>query len=169
MINNREVERAVLTGLTAWLQPRYDKHVELVRANQPSPIPAYPYIAYTVVTPLAQKGGTFSKAPDGTFYKPAAQTWSIVVNSDDHDEAQTVAQLCHDFLAQAGSTYLGDAGIVVSTVGDITNRDNFITIEYEKRQGFDFTLALVNHVETTRAEMSGVIETVVWPQENIGG
>ncbi len=149
MIDNRAVERAVLEGLGTWLGP-WERPVQLVRANQAGTIPPYPYGAYTVTTPLGPVGGTFCVAEDGTFYKTAYQTWSLTIISDDHDEAQTVAQMCHDYLAQAGNTYLSDAGIVVSRVGNINNRDNFISIEYEKRQGFDFTLALTNRIETTQ-------------------
>lgn len=159
MTDNRKVERDVLKGLTVWLGAGFSKPVTLIRANQTGPIPPYPYGAYTVTTTQQEQPGTYSEEGDGSFAKPVKQIWSMVVVSDDHDEAQTVALLMTDYLGQAGGTYLTDHGIVASKVGNVTNRDNMITIEYEKRQGFDFTLLLINRIETSRTEMGGQIET----------
>lgn len=45
----------------------------------------------------------------------------------------------------------------ITEVGDIFNRDNMITIEYEYRKGFDCVLNLMNYVSQS-AEMIETFE-----------
>ncbi len=163
MVNSRLIEQTILAGLAGYLQKKRPRNTELVRANQTGPIPPYPYVAYTVTTLLAQKGGSYCQAQNGELFKSAAQTWSLTVVANDQEEAQEVAMLCQEYLAVTGDAELGDAGIVVAKVGGLGCRDNLMAIEYERRLGFDFTLTLVNRVSATREEMNGRIDRVEWP------
>lgn len=164
MIDARAIEIAVVDGLKAYVSTT-DRPCEVVRANQTAPVPSYPYIAYTITTPLQSRAGTFSVASGGVRFREATQTWSFTVQSDDADESLNVALKAWDWFAIVSNVYLGDNGIVVQQVGNVNNRDNLITIEYEYRNGFDVTLNLINAVKMTEAEIGGYIETAEPTQE----
>ena len=157
MFDMRDNEITIVDGLKAYLSTE-EKPCELVRANQTGPIPAYPYGAYTVTTPAQYRGGTFSIAEDGTRYKSVLQIWSFTFQSDDYDECMNIALRAYDWFQLAGLTYLNDHDITVRGVGNINNRDNLITIEYEHRNGFDVTFGLLHTIGVTEEELGGYIE-----------
>lgn len=161
MTEFREMERVVLVGLSQWLREEReasDRPVTLVRRNQVGPMPEYPYIAYTVITPKKEKGGTYSVDWDGSLVQPFIQVWSFTVQSDEEEECTEIAMLAHDWLIQVGNTYLSDRGIVVQTAAAISNRDNLLTLQYEYRQGFDATFALLNRIVKRPEEVDGWID-----------
>lgn len=133
---------------------------EVVRQHQVAEIPPYPYVAYTVTTPVNQKIGTYSVAEDGSFYKDILQTWSFTVQSDDQDEAMTLALRIYDFFSAVGLTTLADNKISVARVTAVNNRDNLITMEYEYRSGLDVTFSLLYVIAPDPEFGSGVIETI---------
>lgn len=158
MIDARAIEKIVVDGLKVYVSTT-DKPCEVVRANQTGPVPPYPYVAYTITTLAQSRSGTFSVAPDGTRFREFTQTWSFTVQSDDADECANVALKAWDWFMKVGCVYLSDNMVVVQNVGNINNRDNLITIEYEYRSGFDVAFNLLNTVTMSEAEIGGYIET----------
>lgn len=158
MIDYRAIETLIVDGLTAHLTSK-GYNCPVIMANQTSPTPDYPYIAYTVTVPVAANMKGYSIAADGTRYKPIAQTWSFTAQSDDDVEAVNVAMEAYDWFALAGNTYLSDNNIIAQRVGNISNRDNLISIEYEYRQGFDVEFLLMHTLDSAECETAGFIET----------
>lgn len=158
MYDAKAIETAIVSGLKEYVSAG-GRTCEVVLANQAGPVPKYPYIAYTITTPVQYRGGTYSEAEDGTKYRPLLQTWSFTAQSDSMDESVETAMRAYDWFAVAGLTALNDADVVVSSLGNINNRDNLITIQYEYRNGFDVTFRLLHTVEMTDAERGGIIET----------
>lgn len=118
---------------------------EVVKSNLANArIPPYPYISFTVLNTDTKKG-TYSVS-GGQRYMPFAQTWSLTAQGDDDNKTQLAAMKAKDWLEEAGRLYLNDRGIVVQSVGAITNRDTLLTIEYEYRKGFDVVLSIMNVV-----------------------
>lgn len=159
MIDARGIEKIVVDGLKAYVSTP-DKPCEVVRANQTGPVPPYPYIAYTITTPVQSRSGTFSVAADGTHYMAYMQTWSFTVQSNDADECLQTVLRAYDWLRLAGVVYLHDNGITVRNIGNINNRDNLITIEYEYRNGFDVTFRLMHTVNLTDDQSGGYVDRV---------
>ena len=157
MIDARSIEITIVEGLKKYLS--VNRPCEVVRANQTGPIPPYPYVAYTITTPLQSRSGTFSVASDGTRYRTFSQTWSFTFNSDDAEESINLALRAFDWFSVAGVVYLNDNGVVIGNLSNITNRDNIITIEYEHRNGFDVTFNLLHTVTMTEDELGGYIDT----------
>lgn len=148
-----------MEGLEAYLSTEA-RPCKVVRQNQVAPIPDYPYVSYTVTTPVVSpKGGTYSIAPDGTRYRKLEQGWSFTVQSDDADEAMNLAIEMFDFFALSGRVKLADSGIIVNRVGGITARDNLISIEYEHRNGLDVTFGLLHKVANEGKNAYEAIET----------
>lgn len=155
MIDFRKNELLIVNGLQEWLAKKgYDCPV--IMANQAAPIPAYPYISYTAMSVISNAKG-YSIGEDGTRYKPMVQSWSFTIQADDDVVAMNVAMEAYDWFALSGNTYLSDNQIVVQRVGNVTNRDNLISVEYEYRQGFDVELLLMFKIIKEDSESAGYI------------
>ena len=158
MISFRQAEMLIVDGLQEWLKNKGHECL-VVMANQTAPMPSHPYMSYTVTTPLTSDAKGYSIAEDGTRYKPFVQVWSFTVQARDDVQALEIAMLAYDWFALAGNTYLSDNGIVAQRVGNIANRDNLLTIEYEYRRGFDVQFLLVNTLTGNDCETAGYIDT----------
>lgn len=138
----------------------------VIRANQTAPIPSYPYVSYTLLTPFDSNNGTWGVYDDGVDRIPVTQMWSFTVQSDDMTESMTLAIKARDWFQHVGKTYLNDNHLIVQSVEDITSRDNLLTVGYEYRNGFDVQLWLLDEVEST-IESIGTIDEVVIDDETI--
>ena len=81
------------------------------------------------------------------------------MQSNDDIQALNIAMQAYDWFALIGNIYLSSNNIVVQRVGNITNRDNLLSIEYEYRRGFDVEFLLMFQISKTDSEQSGIIET----------
>lgn len=154
MIDYEKLRETVATGLSKYLG------CPVVRSNQNESPPDYPYLSYTVTTLIKDNKGTYGVYVDEngaqTERKPFVQTWSVTALSNNNAESVALAVRAHEWLDYVGRVYLSDNDVIVQSVGGITNRDNFLTTEYEYRNGFDVTFWLMNEVKNTSEE---VIET----------
>lgn len=151
MIDQKQINKVMINAL---------KEVcgcEVIRANQSAMLPDYPFVSYNIVNPLISKNRSYAEYADRR-EKEITQVWSITVQSDTDAEALVIVMTARDWLEETGFLVLQDAGIAVRKVGEITNRDNLISIDYEYRKGFDFTLALINRIEIAREELENYIE-----------
>lgn len=157
MIENKEKE--IVNSLQSYLKSKnYDCPV--IMANQTAPIPEYPYISYTITSPIISDNKGFCVSDDGTRYKPFTQIWSFTVQSNKDSESLNVSAVAYDWFAIVGNTYLSDNNIIVQSVGNVGNRDNLLTIEYEYRRGFDVTFLLMNIISNTEDLGNGEITEV---------
>lgn len=115
---------------------------EVMKANLiRDPISDYPYILYTVLSTETKKGTCL--AENGRRYMPLIQTWSFAVLGDQDSEVVTAAIKSKIWLEEMGRNHLNDAGIIVQSVGPITNRDTLLTVEYEYRKEFEAVLSVM--------------------------
>jgi hypothetical protein len=158
VIDYKEAKTLIVKGLQEWLESKGHK-CPVARANQTAPMPSYPYISFTIPNPLVSSQDGYSVMDDGTRCKQMVQTWSFTVQGDDEDTVQEIALLAYDWFSLTGNTFLSDNNIVAQRVGNITNRDNLLTIEYEYRRGFDVDFLLIQKLEKADGEAAGYIET----------
>lgn len=158
MIKSRNNEVVIVSGLQDYLSTP-ERPCLVVRQNQVAPIPPYPYVSYTVTSPVLSRGGTYSVASDGTRYKRLQQAWSFTVQSDDPDEALELGIRMYNFFALSGITLLADNGITVDSVGNVAARDNLLSIEYEHRCGMDVTFGLLHQIADEGKDAQDPIET----------
>ncbi|MGN1456958.1 MAG: LIC_12616 family protein [Acutalibacteraceae bacterium] len=151
MIDYKSIRDVVCKGLKKYLK------VPVIRNNQNEEPPEYPYVSYTITTLESQNKGTYGEYEDGIDRKAIKQTWSITVQSDNNDESVMLASKAREWLDHSGTRYLNDNNIIVEQVGNITNRDNIISIEYEYKNGFDVVFWLYD--ETERPNKDEYIET----------
>lgn len=155
MIDQRKINRAVADGLKELTG------CEVVKSNRTGRIPSYPYISFTITSADTDKG-TYSVA-DGVKYIPLKEVWSITVQGKDDNEVMHLALLAKDWFEEQGRLYLKDNGIIPLTTTAVSDRDNFLTIEYEYRKGFDVQLSFTNIiVEADGDDGTDVIEKVVF-------
>ena len=157
MIDHRGNEVFIVEALKDYISTEI-RPCEVIRQNQNAPSPPYPYTTYTVTSLLPANGGTYSELEDGTLYRNITQTWSFTVQSDDQDEAYEIAMKIYDFFTAVALTALAGKNIAVMRVQNVSPRDSFLTIEYERRVGLDVTFGLMYTI-TPPAE---VIETATF-------
>ena len=122
MIDFTAKRSTVVKGLRDYL------NIPVIRSNQNEAPPSYPYISYTITTLASENNGTWGEYSDEKERKPFTQTWSITVQSDDVEEAMKYALMAREWLDHIGMVYLNDNGVIVHSVGGITNRDNILTV-----------------------------------------
>lgn len=140
------IEEKIVTMLESYVK------CPVILANQTSPEPKYPYISYTIITPVHAENGTYN-FKDGVYYQPMLQTWSFTVQSDKYKECQKISMMMYDFFARAGRAELYKSGISVSDKSNLTSRDNYITIQYEYRCGIDITFRMMQKLDVTEGKI----------------
>lgn len=151
MIDVEKLKKVVASGLKEYLG------CKVIRTNQNTEPPAYPYVSYTITTLASANNGTYEEYADGTTRKQLTQTWSITAQSNKESESVNLALKAREWLDYAGRVYLKDNGVIVQSVTNITNRDNILTVEYEYKNGFDVVFYLFDETENN-INKSGVIE-----------
>ena len=160
LIDYEKIRKDFVSGLKEYC------NCSMIRQNQAVEPPPYDYLGYTITTLMSENKGTYGIYEDGTARKPFTQIWSISSFSDDDTKAALLAAKAREWVDLVGTTYLNDRGIIVQSVGAITNRDNLLTYGYEYRKGFDVVLWLFDTVD----EISGeYIETYEPNIKEIGG
>lgn len=104
--------------------------------------PAYPFLSYTVINPyLNPKTYTDGNSITEEVEMVISYTWM----SEDSMEAMSLAQTSATHIKARGTRQrLYDMGIVVVDVMGFGNRDTFITIETERRVGFDVKIRITH-------------------------
>ena len=153
----KEIEKVIIQGLEDYLgEP--NRPCPVILANLNTPIPDYPYVAYTVTQRVVSNNGLYGIMSDGRRVKQYDCVISFTVQSDDIDEVAELAIRMVRWFNAVGIVYLSDNEIAVKNVGTVTNRDNLISVEYEYRQGLDVTFTLLDVIEASEFDGDGYIE-----------
>lgn len=143
MIDYDNMRATVVKGLKKFLE------CPVIRSNQNAEPPAYPYISYTITMLQSENKGTWQEYEQGIDRQAVTQTWSISALSDDNNESVVLANKARAWLTRLGTSYLNEHKVIVQSAGNITNRDNILTSEYEYKNGFDVVFWLYDEVENT--------------------
>lgn len=156
MIDFKNMKTTVVKGLSQYLG------CKVVRNNQNAEPPPYPYVSFTITTPATANNGTYGEYDDGKARKPVNCIWSITAQSNDNTESVTLANKAREWLDYAGTVYLNDNDVVVQSVGNVGNRDNVLTAEYEYKNGFDCVFTVYDVVDLPD---NGSLETVSFQED----
>lgn len=140
MLMDLEAESYIATQLENYV------HCPVILTNQTAPVPSYPYISYTITTPVHHAGGTYCMR-EGVYYQPMLQTWSLTAHSDDSRACQQLGMKMYDFFARVGRQSLYQEQIAVSGKTDLMQRDNLLTIQFEYRCGMDVIFRLMHRLD----------------------
>ena len=141
MIDLKTMRANVSKGLSDYLA------IKVIRGNQTARAPTMPYGMYNITTIAGANGGTWQQHTDGIDRKMVRSIWSFSFLSADYDESIQLASKARGWFEHAGRVWLADRGIVVQSTTDITNRDNILTVEYERKNGFDVVFYVYDAVE----------------------
>lgn len=138
----------------------------IIMSNQTANAPKYPYGQYTVNTIASANNGTWQQHEDGTDRKMVRSIWSFTFLSNNWEESVALAAKARDWFEHAGRVWLKDHGVTVQSTTDITNRDNILTVEYERKNGFDVVFYVFDEEENP-SKTTGHIENVEIAHERL--
>jgi len=158
MIDFKGLRDALFSGLNEELDAL------VIEANQGEFKPDYPFITILFMEPLQSLQPhtgdyrAYETEEEFEMQREASQEMYISVTSFSDDSADSI-QNAYDaakWFAFKGSQHLKENGIVIVSIGSITNRDTLIEGDYEKRNGFDVRLRFVSDIK----KKTDVIEKV---------
>lgn len=152
MIRTNVIRETVVSGLKSYCG------VSVIRANQNAPPPKHPYLVYTITVLDAEYNGSYGEYEDGVLRKPTTQTWSLSAVADTNEDSVALIGKAKDWLERAGKSYLDQEGVICQKCTSITNRDNFLSVEYEYKNGFDAVFWALTEISPEESEER--IETV---------
>ena len=153
MIDLYALRQTVAKGLKAYLG------IPVIRGNQKEEAPAHPYAAYNVTTISTKNGGTYQQHEDGIDRKLVKSIMSLSFVCEDYDESVMYATKAREWFDHSGRAWLSERGVRVQSVTDITNRDNILFVEYERKNGFDVVFHVYDEAPSL-TETNGIIEGV---------
>lgn len=142
MIKHSDIRDKLVSGLYEYM------NLLVVQSSSIGEQPKYPFITYSVSSPYIQLGHTEryteTEQEDSVnrFVEHYEQSYSFTVASKDEDEAMDLCLKAIQYFKLYGVDYLKDNHIVVVNISNIQARDNMITINYERRYGFDVRIRL---------------------------
>lgn len=153
MIAYKEMRSTVAKGLSDYIG------VPVIRSQQTAKAPRYPYATYTITTMASANNGTWQQHDDGIDRKMVRSIWSLSFLSKDFDESIMLATKAREWFEHAGRVWLSDNGITVQSTTDISNRDNILTVEYERKNGFDVVFYVYDEANNPSIS-TGYIESI---------
>lgn len=159
MIDLNNIREVIAAALTECLG------IKVIRSNTTSPLPKYPFASYTIRTLLQNQTGTWGEYDDGKDRIPASQVWSITIQAKDSAGSMDLTLKAYDFFCHTGRQILKDKNIVVSSVSEITNRDNLLTVGYEYKNGFDVSFSFMNETDNTIENTGYISEADIFSKE----
>lgn len=135
----------------------------VIQAETTGQQPPYPFIAIKQTSPAIGVGqpAIFTGNSTQTIEQDYEMVLSLTAYSDAIESATDLANKARIYFLGKGTIELSDVYIAIVDVLPATNRDVFLTIEYERRIGFDVRLR-VRDTETYNIE---VIEQVTVNQK----
>lgn len=141
MIDLKDMRTAIAKGLREYIG------VPVIRGDQTAKAPPYPYAVYNVTTIAAANNGTYQQHEDGIDRLMVRSIWSFSFLAADWETSVTLATKAREWFLHGGRVWLSDNGIAVQGATDIANRDNILTVEYERKNGFDVVFYVYDEAE----------------------
>lgn len=116
--------------------------IETIMSETSGKQPPYPFIGLKFTT-IGEEVGRETSYIEGTteFTEQDIEiVLSVTTYSDKLEVSADTAYKAYTFFKKSGVDALSDNRIVVVKIEQITNRDTFINIDYERRHGFDVRL-----------------------------
>lgn len=135
----------------------------VVQSSTIGDMPKYPFITYSVTSPYLKLGQDeeYTEKVNSTIQNRHVfhyeRVFSFSIAARDEDTAMDRCMKAIQYFRNDGVLELKDKGIVIVDISNVQARDNFITIDYDRRYGFDVRIRLAD--EENR-ETSDVIEKI---------
>lgn len=154
MMKNSDIRNYIIGGLNEYMG---DKCPVLLSTSVEKQIP-YPYISYTITNPRIEpvKWSMYEEIGTDTIKRRyetiIEQVYSFTVIGNEEDQVQDLMHEAVNYFRIYGVDDLSIHQIAIVEVSNVQNRDNFVSVEYEKRIGFDvrFRMTEVSEYESVR-------------------
>ena len=156
-MNHEIVRNALIKGLHDYM------NLLVIQSSTIGDMPKYPFITYTVTSPYLKVGfdEEYTEEVNSTYQNRHVlhyeRVFSFTIVSKDEDEAMDLCVKAIRYFSNDGVLELKDKNIVIVEITNVAARDNFITIDYDRRYGFDVRIRLAD--EEVR-ETEEIIEKV---------
>ncbi len=151
------VRNALIKGLHDYM------NLLVIQSSTIGDMPKYPFVTYTVTSPYLRLGQNeeYTEEVNSTYQNRHVlhyeRVFSFTIVSKDEDEAMDLCVKAIRYFSNDGVLELKDKNIVIVEITNVAARDNFITIDYDRRYGFDVRIRLAD--EEVR-ETEEIIEKV---------
>ena len=158
MTKHEFVRNAIVKGLHEYMG------ILVIESSTIGNMPPYPFITYTITSPYLGIGymEDYYEEENTRIQNRHVQhyerVFSFTIVANDVDEAMNRCMQAMQYFKCDGVWELKDKNIVIVEVNSATTRDTFITIDYERRYGFDVRIRLC---EEEARETENIIETVI--------
>lgn len=151
------------------LQHGLSKYVNemVIQAETVGNQPEYPFIAIKQISPAIGVGQPAIFTGDGTqtIKQDYEMVLSVTCYGSTIENAADLAMKARDYFIGKGTIELSDENIAIVEVLATNNRDVFLTVEYERRIGFDLRLR-VRDTETYSIEIIEQVTLNDFEEEN---
>lgn len=157
MMKHEIVRNALIKGLHDYM------NLLVIQSSTIGDMPKYPFVTYTVTSPYLRLGQNeeYTEEVNSTYQNRHVlhyeRVFSFTIVSKDEDEAMDLCVKAIRYFSNDGVLELKDKNIVIVEITNVAARDNFITIDYDRRYGFDVRIRLAD--EEVR-ETEEIIEKV---------
>ena len=151
------VRNALIKGLHDYM------NLLVIQSSTIGDMPKYPFVTYTVTSPYLRLGQNeeYTEEVNSTYQNRHVlhyeRVFSFTIVSKDEDEAMDLCVKAIRYFSNDGVLELKDKNIVIVEITNVAARDNFITIDYDRRYGFDVRIRLAD--EEVR-ETADIIEKI---------
>jgi hypothetical protein len=147
---------SVIAAVTTVIKTETTRPVLVQGSN--NKVPPYPYCSYTVTSPFLKQ----THIEEGeTLTQDAELVISLTWASKDNVEAMSLTQRTATLLDHPATRQkFADVGLSVVRTEGFGNRDTFLTIDVERRYGFDLRLR-TRHTETKTLETVETLQSII--------
>lgn len=116
--------------------------IEVIQAEGMGKQPPYPFFSIKNISPAIGVGLVTEYVEDNTMTieQDIEIVLSITCNGEKIEDAENYSSKARGYFLGKGTIELSDANIAVVEVLGANNRDVFLTVDYERRVGFDVRL-----------------------------
>ncbi|MBD8026425.1 hypothetical protein H9636_07105 [Ureibacillus sp. Re31] len=138
MIQYDDVWLPLQNGLSSYLG------IPVIQAEDVGDQPPYPFISIKKTTNGSNVGQVIESIKDRTktIEQDTEMVFSITCNAAKIEDADNYANKARAYFLGKGHIDLSDHNITIVDVLNATSRDVFLTVDYERRVGFDLRLRM---------------------------
>lgn len=143
-VKHEIVRNALVKGLHDYM------NMLVVQSSTIGDMPKYSFISYTVTSPYLRLGQDeeYTEKENSTYQNRHVlhyeRVFSFTIVARDEDTAMDKCMQAMRYFRNDGVLELKDKGIAIVEISNVTARDNFITIDYDRRYGFDVRIRLAD-------------------------
>ena len=157
LMKHEIVRNALVKGLHDYM------NMLVIQTSTIGDMPKYPFISYTVTSPYLRLGQDeeYNEKVNSSYQNRHVlhyeRVFSFTITAKDEDTAMDKCMQAMRYFRNDGVLELKDKGIAIVEISNVQARDNFITIDYDRRYGFDVRIRLAD--EEVR-ETTDIIEQI---------